>query len=147
MSTGLASLNWGRKRCSRKRLAAWAVFFLILVACGALLAQEASDKAASAQETVYEPGRAGVTIPKAIYQPNPEYTDKARRKKLQGTVLVGMVVTADGTVRDVNVIKSLEASLDKQAIACVSKWKFQPATKDGEPVAVHVKAEVDFHLY
>jgi len=43
--------------------------------------------------------------------------------------------------------KSLDKDLDKQALAAVSTWKFEPATKDGKPVAVHLKAEVDFRLY
>ena len=98
-------------------------------------------------ETVYDPGKNGVTIPKAIYQPNPEYTDRARRKKINGSVVLSMIVTPEGTVRDPKVTTSLDKELDKQAIACVKQWKFQPATKDGTPVAVHVNVEVDFRLY
>ena len=106
-----------------------------------------SGQTGDGTETIYEPGKDGVTIPKATYQPNPEYTDSARRKKINGTVLVSMIVTPEGTVRDPKVMKSLDKDLDKQAIACVKKWKFEPATKDGTPVAVHVDVEVDFRLY
>jgi TonB family protein len=79
--------------------------------------------------------------------PNPEYTDKARKRKLNGTVVVAMIVTPESTVRDPKVIKSLDKDLDKQALAAVRRWIFEPATKDGIPVAVHLKAEVDFRLY
>jgi TonB family protein len=79
--------------------------------------------------------------------PNPEYTDNARKKKINGTVIVALIVTAEGTVRDPKIIKSLDQGLDKQAIAAVSTWKFEPATQDGKPVAVHLKTEVDFRLY
>jgi TonB family protein len=154
MSRGLASFGCGRKHRQRKSLilkrrsAVWAVFFFLVLGCGATLAQDAPDKASgSSEEMIYRPGQGGVTIPKAIYQPAPEYSDKARRKKIQGVVMVEVVVKADGTVRDVSVVKGLEPSLDKQAIAGVSKWKFQPATKDGNPVAVRLAVEVDFHLY
>jgi protein TonB len=58
-----------------------------------------------------------------------------------------MIVTAEGKVRDVKVIKSLDPSLDKQAIAAVRMWKFEPATRAGKSVAVHLKTEVDFRLY
>ena len=109
--------------------------------------QTNSGQTGDGTETVYDPGKDGVTIPKAIYQPNPEYTDNARRKKIKGTVVVSMIVTPDGTVRDPKVTKRLDKDLDKQAIACVKQWKFQPATKDGAPVAVHVDVEVDFRLY
>jgi TonB family protein len=54
---------------------------------------------------------------------------------------------AEGKVRDVKVIKSLDPGLDKQALAAVRTWKFEPATKDGKAVAVHLKAEVAFKLY
>ncbi|HWY22103.1 MAG TPA: energy transducer TonB [Candidatus Acidoferrum sp.] len=110
-----------------------------------VLAQEPPDKS---PEVVYEVGLGSdVTPPKPIYNPDPTYVDKARKKKINGVVVVAMIVTAEGKVRDVKVIKSLDPDLDKQAIAAVRTWKFEPATKDGKPVAVHLKTEVDFRLY
>jgi TonB family protein len=58
-----------------------------------------------------------------------------------------MIVTAKGKVRDLKVIRSLDPGLDKQAVAAVSTWRFEPATKDGKPVAVHLPVEVTFRLY
>ena len=100
----------------------------------------------NASGPVYEIGN-GVMAPKVVYAPDPEYTDKARKKKINGTVVVAMIVTPEGTVRDVKIAKSLDKELDKQATAAVSKWRFEPARKDGKPVAVHLKAEVSFRLY
>jgi protein TonB len=88
-----------------------------------------------------------MTHPKAIYQPNPEYADRPRRKKIQGNVMLSMIVNADGTVREPQVTQSLDKDLDKKALECVKKWKFEPATKDGQPVAMRVVVEVNFHLY
>jgi protein TonB len=116
---------------------ATAVFF-----GGNLLAQE-PDKTS---EPVYELG-SGVTPPKSVYAPNPTYDEHARKKKINGTVILAIIVTAEGTVRDVKVIKSLDPGLDKQAMAAVRTWKFEPATKKGKPVAVHLKTEADFRLY
>jgi TonB family protein len=126
---------------------ACAVAVILVLSCSVIAAQESSGKSAPKTEnsTVYEIGD-GVTPPKGIYMPDPEYSEKGRKKKISGTVLVAMVVMADGTVRDVTVTKSLELSLDQQAIAAVKTWRFQPATKDGEPVAVHVHAEVSFRI-
>ncbi|SRR5216684_6310420 len=107
-----------------------------------LLAQE-PDKTS---EPVYELG-SGVTPPKSVYAPNPRYDEPARKKKINGTVILAIIVTAEGTVRDIKVIKSLDPGLDKQAIAAVRTWKFEPATKNGKPVAVHLKTESDFRLY
>ncbi len=95
---------------------------------------------------VYAVGH-GVTPPRATYMPSAEYSDKARKKKIQGTVLLQIVITAEGTVRDAKVTTSLEPSLDKQALLSVKSWKFQPAMKDGVPVAVQLAAQVSFHLY
>lgn len=124
-----------------------AVAVILVLSCSVIAAQESSGKSAPKTEndTVYEIGK-GVTPPKGVYMPDPEYSEKGRKKKISGTVLVAMVVMADGKVRDVTVTKSLEPSLDQQAIAAVKTWTFEPATKDGEPVAVHVRAEVSFRI-
>jgi TonB family protein len=98
-------------------------------------------------EIVYDRQTAGMTHPKAVYQPAPEYANGPRRKKIQGNVLLSMIVTADGTVRDPQVTQSLDKDLDKKAVECVKKWRFEPATRDGKPVAMRVVVEVNFHLY
>jgi protein TonB len=120
-----------------------AIGFLFFIHGTTLLAQDPADKL---PEGVYRPGQ-GVTPPKATYAPQPEYTDEARKQKINGTVVLTLVVTEEGKVRDVRVTKSLDRGLDKQAIAAVSTWKFEPGTKDGKPVAVQLPVEVDFRLY
>jgi len=88
----------------------------------------------------------GITAPKPTYSPNPEYTDRARKKKISGSVVLSIVVTPDGSVREAKVIQSLDPDLDKQSIAAVSKWKFTPATKDGQPVSVRIRVETTFNI-
>ena len=124
-----------------------AVAVILVLSCSVIAAQESPGKSAERTEnnTVYEVGD-GVTPPKGVYMPDPQYSEKGRKKKISGTVVVAMVVMADGKVRDVTVTKSLEQSLDQQAIAAVKTWTFEPATKDGEPVAVRVHAEVAFRI-
>ncbi len=142
MTTKL-SPNW-----IRGKRAACAAAVIIVLSCSVKAAQESSDKNVQSAEndTVYEPGN-GLTPPKGVYMPNPEYSEKARKKKISETQsCVEMVVTTDGKVRDVKVTKSLEPSLDQQAIAAVQTWKFEPATEDGKPVAVHIHAEVSFRI-
>jgi TonB family protein len=95
---------------------------------------------------VYHVG-CGVTPPRVIYQAPPEYSEEARKKGLAGTVVVSLVADQKGAVRDVKVERSLQSALDEQAIAAVRQWRFEPATKDGQPVAVQVKVEVTFELY
>ena len=88
-----------------------------------------------------------MTAPKPVYTPDPEYSERARKKKVNGTVVVAMIVTPEGRVRDVKIAKSLDEGLNKQALAAVRTWKFEPATKDGKPVAVHLNVDVSFRVY
>lgn len=89
----------------------------------------------------------GVSAPRPIYDPDPEFSEEARAAKYQGKVLLWVVVGADGRPRDVRVRRSLGMGLDERAIATVKTWRFEPAMKDGHPVAVQVNIEVNFRLY
>ena len=89
----------------------------------------------------------GVSAPRAIYEPDPEYSEEARKAKYQGTVLLDVVVGADGRPRNLHVLRSLGMGLDQKAVDAVSRWRFEPALKNGRPVAVRVSIEVDFRLY
>jgi len=61
--------------------------------------------------------------------------------------VLGVIVGPDGNPQDVWVVKKLGLALDRKAIDAVRTWKFDPATRDGEPVAVLINIEVTFHLY
>lgn len=90
---------------------------------------------------------AGVSPPRVIYQPEPEFSEEARKAKYQGVCTLALVVGADGRPRNIRVQSSLGMGLDEKAIEAVKNWKFEPAMKDGHPVAVAIAVEVDFHLY
>jgi len=95
----------------------------------------------------YRPGWGGVTAPRALYAPDPEYSDEARRAKYQGSVLLWLVVGADGLPRDIRVVRSVGLGLDEKALEAVRTWKFQPGLKDGKPVPTQINVEVSFRLY
>ena len=57
------------------------------------------------------------------------------------------LVAADGRPRDIRVARSLGMGLDEKAIEAVRTWRFEPARKDGNPVAVQINVEVSFRLY
>jgi TonB family protein len=95
------------------------------------------------------PGRLhdpSLKAPRAIYVPEPEYSDNARLEKIQGIVRLNIIVGTDGRVHDPIVVKSLEPSLDSHAIDAVKRWKFAPATKDGKPTAIEMTLEVEYRL-
>jgi len=89
----------------------------------------------------------GVSAPRVLYQPEPEFSEEARKAKYQGVCTLGLVVGADGRPSNIRVLSSLGMGLDEKAIEAVKNWKFEPAMKDGHPVAVQIAVEVDFHLY
>jgi periplasmic protein TonB len=89
----------------------------------------------------------GVSAPRAIYDPDPEYSEEARKAKYQGSVVLWVVIGPDGRPRSVRVARSLGMGLDEKALEAVGKWRFEPALKDGHPVAVQVNIEVAFRLY
>ncbi|HUI83425.1 MAG TPA: energy transducer TonB [Candidatus Binatia bacterium] len=89
----------------------------------------------------------GVSPPRALDTPDPEYSDEARKAKYQGTCVLWLIVGPDGKPRDVKVARALGMGLDQKAIEAVRRWKFEPATLDGKPVAVQINVEVNFRLY
>lgn len=89
----------------------------------------------------------GVSAPRAIYDPDPDYSDEARKAKYQGSVILWVVIDSRGIPQNIRLQRSLGMGLDEKAIEAVSKWKFAPALKDGKPVAVQVNIEVTFRLY
>lgn len=95
----------------------------------------------------YRPG-AGITAPELVREVPPDYTAKAMRAKVQGLVLLECVVLTDGTVGDVNIIKSLDKvfGLDEQAIKAAKQWRFRPGRRFGVPVPVIVTIELSFTL-
>jgi TonB family protein len=102
--------------------------------------------AQNADRKIYRVG-GGVTPPKAIFSPDPEYDNKARKAKYQGTCLLSMIVGTDGLPYEVKVARALGKGLDEKAVEAVTKWRFQPAMKDGQPVPVQINVEVSFRLY
>jgi protein TonB len=94
----------------------------------------------------YMVGR-GVTAPRLIYDPEPDYSEEARKQKYQGSVLLQFVVGEDGRARDVRVAQSLGLGLDEKALEAVRQWRFEPGRLEGRAVAVVVNIQVNFRLY
>lgn len=95
----------------------------------------------------YRPG-SGVTLPRVIREVKPQYTADAMRAKVQGTVLLECIVQVDGTVSDVQIVRSLDPvfGLDQEAVKAARQWRFVPGTRFGQPVPVIVSIELSFTL-
>ncbi len=117
------------------------------VVAGCVVAALVTVAAAQEQRQVYRPGE-GVVAPRLVKETKPKYTREAMTAKVQGNVMMDVVVEPDGTVGDVKVTKSLDDThgLDQEAVKAVKQWKFTPGTKDGKPVPVRVEIEMTFTL-
>ncbi len=97
---------------------------------------------------VYVPGVGGVSEPRLLHEEQPSYTRDAMGAMIQGRVVLECIVETDGRTRECLVLRSLDAKhgLDTQAIKAAYRWRFDPAQKDGRPVAVTVTMEFSFTL-
>src|SRR5437762_6127929 len=91
---------------------------------------------------IYKAGVGGVSAPRILYKPDPEFTEEARKARYQGVCILWMVVGADGKPHDVRVIRTLGMGLDQKAVDAARQYVFEPARKDGKPVAVQLNVEV-----
>lgn len=63
-----------------------------------------------------------------------------------GEVLVSFVVTKEGNVRDLKVLKATHESFATAAKQAVLQWRYQPTMKDGEPVESRYEVPITFQL-
>ena len=93
----------------------------------------------------YRPG-SGIAPPGLLREVRPDYTEEARRRGIEGDVVLEIVVRADGMVGNVKVLQGLGGGLDQRAIDAVRQWRFSPARRFGTPVDVMVEVAVEFSL-
>jgi TonB family protein len=88
-----------------------------------------------------------VKRPRATYTPEPEFSSAARYEKYQGVLVLYVVVDKSGHIAQVKIVRPLGFGLDDAAATKIMEWRFDPAIRNGEPVAVAMHIEVAFHLY
>jgi TonB family protein len=84
--------------------------------------------------------------PKIIERSDPQYTEAARKARVEGSVHLAGVIGVDGRVGDIQIVEPLGYGLGDKAVECVRKWRFKPAMRDGVPVPVKANLQVRFHL-
>jgi TonB family protein len=95
---------------------------------------------------VYRPG-GSVTAPRVITEVKPTYTNSALAQKIQGTVVLELVVRSNGRPSDIRIVRSLDpGGLDEQAIIAAGQWRFEPGRLSGRPVDVIVTLMLDFWI-
>ncbi len=85
-----------------------------------------------------------LSSPVATSKVDPAYPLELMKQNVSGTVILHAVILADGTVGMVRVLRSVDDRLDRFAKDAIAKWQFQPATKNGAPVAVEATFWIPF---
>ncbi len=87
-----------------------------------------------------------VTEPRLLYRVEPAYSEIARKLRLEGVAVLQAIISAEGSVEEVRVVKSAHALLDAEAVRAVERWRYRPATLKGRPVRVYLTVTVEFRL-
>jgi periplasmic protein TonB len=87
-----------------------------------------------------------VSKPEKLSAPDPQYTEIARKARIQGVVIVQAIIDKEGNVTNVKILKGLPMGLSENAMDAIKKWKFKPATLNGKPVDVYYNLTVNFRL-
>jgi TonB family protein len=85
-----------------------------------------------------------LSSPTATRKVDPAYPLELMRQNLAGTVILYGIIRADGMVHDVRVLRSVDDRLDQFASEAITKWQFQPATKNGSAVDVEATFWIPF---
>lgn len=96
------------------------------------------------EEPIYVGG--DVQAPEKVFFPQPQYSEAARKDRIQGVVIVKTIINKMGCVTNINVLKGLDHDLNEQAVRAMSNWVFKPATLGGKPVAVYYNLTINFRL-
>jgi TonB family protein len=107
-------------------------------------APTAESTAAVARQEKIGPG---VSAPRPIYTPEPEFPEIASKENFQGIVVLNVIVDEGGKISRITLVRPQGMGMEEAAIAAVQKWRFKPALKNGQPVAVEMNIEVAFNKF
>ena len=107
--------------------------------------QRAREREAAAADTA--PPAVPDAEPELLNRIQPVYPSAAYRSREEGTVLLAILVDAEGRAAEVEVVRSSRnRDLDRAAIDAAKQWTFEPAVRDGSRVEARVEAPVTFRL-
>jgi TonB family protein len=135
----------------KRNLTFVAILLLLVFAASAAWSQAKPaakpDAKAAAAEINAIPLTDDLTQPVLTEVASPDYTAEAKKKKIEGQVTLSIVIDRKGDVVEAKVVKGLGYGLDENAILAVKEYKYKPAMKNDEPVAVRTQVTVDFYIH
>jgi len=88
-----------------------------------------------------------VSAPVVLKQAEPEFSEQARKAKVNGNVLVHLIVDERGLPQDIKVVRGIGMGLDENAVEAVKKYRFKPAMREGIPVKVEMNIQINFQIF
>lgn len=144
----------------RRLLISFSIILFVAAANVAVLGKSAvaqaaqGDKAQPKQEDKPQPSAYGpvyeigkhVSAPHVLYAPVAKFPKMSKKDKrgIRGVVLIRLIVDRDGMPQDPHVLRSFRADFDAEALKAVKQYRFEPAKRFQEPVAVFLMVEVNF---
>lgn len=113
---------------------------------GTSIREDQANSAKTESVRVY-PLSKGISPPIPIYKPDPQFIREDQALGFAGAVTLSLIVDEKGIPRNIEILRPLGGGLDEETMRTVSTWKFEPAKKDGQPVAIQVEVQVQFHSY
>lgn len=105
------------------------------------------DDAGSHQQEPLTVGKDGVKPPRALYTPEPSFSQQARNGRYRVKLVLNVVLDETGTVCDIRIDNPVGQGLDETAVDAVKTWRFSPATRNGEPIPIKMGFEISFNLF
>lgn len=87
-----------------------------------------------------------MVAPAPLFRMEPEYSEEARKAKIEGVIGLTLIVEPDGKVSDIRIVRTLGMGLEEQAIGTVMQWRFKPGTRGSQPIRVFAQISVSFRL-
>lgn len=87
-----------------------------------------------------------IQMPKAIRKVNPVYPEIARKARIEGVVILDIIIDKQGNVRNIKVLRPLGMGCTEAAIEAVKQWKYEPSTLNGKPIEIQGTITVTFKL-
>jgi TonB family protein len=85
-----------------------------------------------------------VTTPVPLHKVDPKYPPDLLKEHVQGEVILYGVIREDGSVDSIQLVRGIDPQLNANSISAFSQWKFRPATKDGQPIALEAIVHIPF---
>ena len=139
------------KSLSASILRLWLVLSLLVLARSAAFAQETQDAGVSPAVAPPAQPEAAALQPKAappslVYAPEPAFPEEAKNAGVtEATVVLRVLIDAQGQVSEADVVEPVGQGFDESAKNAALQHRFEPARRDGQPVAARVLLRVEFH--